>query len=52
VTVRSSVDCLIAACAVRPAFTIVHCDRDYGNIARAVTLAHFDISPLVNRRVR
>jgi predicted nucleic acid-binding protein len=52
VTVRSSVDCLIAACAIRHAFTIVHCDRDYGNIARVVTLAHVDISPLVNRRVR
>jgi predicted nucleic acid-binding protein len=29
-TVRSSVDCLIAACAIRHGLTVLHRDRDYG----------------------
>jgi predicted nucleic acid-binding protein len=33
-TVRSSVDCVIAACALRHDLTIVHRDRDYGAIAK------------------
>lgn len=33
-TIRSSVDCLIAACAVRNGLTILHRDRDYDAIAR------------------
>ena len=33
-TVRSSVDCLIAACALRHDLTIVHRDRDYGALAK------------------
>ena len=44
-TVRSSVDCLIAACALRHGLTVVHCDRDYGAIARVVSLRHVDIRP-------
>lgn len=32
-TVRSSVDCLIAACAIRHGLTVLHRDRDYGTLA-------------------
>lgn len=42
-TVRSSVDCLIAACALRHGLTILHHDRDYPALAR--------ISPLSTRGV-
>lgn len=38
-TVRSSVDCLIAACAIRHGLTILHKDRDYDAIS--------SISPLI-----
>jgi predicted nucleic acid-binding protein len=37
-TVRSSVDCLIAACAIRHGLTVLHWDRDYATLA--------DLSPL------
>lgn len=40
-TVRSGVDCLIAACALRHALTVVHVDRDFDLIAR--------VSPLQQR---
>jgi predicted nucleic acid-binding protein len=40
-TVRSSVDCLIAACALRNDLTVVHHDRDFAALAR--------ISPLRER---
>jgi hypothetical protein len=43
-TVRSGVDCLIAACAIRHSLAVLHCDRDYDTLAR--------ISPLDSRRVR
>jgi predicted nucleic acid-binding protein len=33
VTVRSSVDCLIAACAIRHDVEVLHRDRDYAAIA-------------------
>jgi predicted nucleic acid-binding protein len=33
-TVRSSVDCLIAACALRSSLTVLHCDRDFEAISR------------------
>jgi predicted nucleic acid-binding protein len=52
VTVRSSVDCVIAACAMRHALTVVHCDRDYASIARVVTLPHINVSASLNRRPR
>lgn len=51
-TVRSSVDCLIAACAVRHGLIVVHCDRDYPKLARVVSLSQRDIRPLVTRRRR
>ena len=34
ITVRSSVDCVIAACALRHDLTVVHRDRDYGALAK------------------
>lgn len=42
-TIRSSTDCLIAACAIRHDLTVVHVDRDYDHIAK--------ISPLRSRRI-
>ena len=33
-TVRSSVDCLIAACAIRNDLIVLHQDRDYSALAR------------------
>lgn len=44
VTLRSSVDCLIAASALRHGLTVVHCDRDFGAIARVSGLRHHDLS--------
>jgi hypothetical protein len=37
-TVRSSVDCLIAACAIRHDLEILHRDRDFAAIAQISTL--------------
>jgi len=37
-TVRSGVDCLIAACALRHGLTVVHADRDFDLIARVAPL--------------
>lgn len=42
-TVRSSVDCLIAACAIRHGLTVLHHDRDFDVLAR--------VSPLHAREV-
>lgn len=33
-TVRSSIDCLIAACAIRHGLTVLHTDRDYTSLSR------------------
>lgn len=49
VTVRSSVDCLIAASAQRNGLTVVHCDRDFAAIARVTGLRHLDISTRLPR---
>lgn len=38
ITIRSSVDCLIAACALRHDFEVWHRDRDYPAIARVSRL--------------
>lgn len=43
-TIRSGVDCLIAACAIRHGLTVLHQDRDFDLIAR--------ISSLETRRIR
>jgi predicted nucleic acid-binding protein len=42
-TIRSGVDCLIAACALRHDLDVLHADRDYEAIAR--------VSPLRTRRL-
>ena len=42
-TVRSGIDCLIAACAIRHGLTVLHHDRDFDTLAR--------VSPLSARRV-
>jgi predicted nucleic acid-binding protein len=43
-TIRSGVDCLIAACAIRHGLTVLHHDRDFDVLAR--------VSPLESRRLR
>lgn len=43
-TIRSSVDCLIAASALRHGLTVVHCGRDFEAIARVTGLRHHDLS--------
>lgn len=42
-TLRSSTDCLIGACALRNSLTVLHHDRDFDALAR--------ISPLTVRRI-
>jgi predicted nucleic acid-binding protein len=37
-TIRSSVDCLIAATAIAHRATLLHCDRDFDRIAGVTTL--------------
>ena len=37
-TVRSGVDCLIGACALRSSLTVLHQDRDFDALARVSTL--------------
>ena len=37
-TIRSSVECLIAACALRHRLTVLHHDRDFGFLARVSSL--------------
>ena len=39
-TVRSSADCLIAACALRHDLEVLHHDRDFGALARVSALRH------------
>ena len=38
VTIRSSADCLIAACALRHDLTVVHRDRDFDGLAKTASL--------------
>jgi predicted nucleic acid-binding protein len=37
-TIRSGVDCLIAACAIRNGLRLLHHDRDFGKLSRISTL--------------
>lgn len=37
-TIRSSVDCLISACAIRHDAEVLHMDRDYDSLARIAPL--------------
>ncbi|MDN5862354.1 MAG: PIN domain-containing protein [Salinisphaera sp.] len=39
IAVRSSVDCLIAACALRNGLAVLHQDRDFDGLARIAPLA-------------
>jgi predicted nucleic acid-binding protein len=48
VTLRSSVDCLIAACALRHHLTVLHHDRDFTALARVSMLEAQNV-PLVGR---
>jgi predicted nucleic acid-binding protein len=43
ITIRSGVDCLIAACAIGHGLTVLHHDRDFDRLAR--------IAPLETRRI-
>ena len=43
-TIRSGVDCLIAACAIRHGLPVLHNDRDFDQLAR--------VSALESRRLR
>lgn len=43
-TVRSSVDCLIAASALHHSLTVVHRDRDFASLARVSALNQRDIA--------
>lgn len=45
VTVRSGVDCLIAACALRHQLPVLHFDRDYDALARVSALEARSIRP-------
>ena len=44
-TVRSSVDYLIAVCAVRNDLTLLHHDRDFDELARVAPLRSRDVLP-------
>lgn len=48
-TIRSGVDCLIAACAVRNGLTVLHHDRDFPALAKVVPLEQIDIRPYLFR---
>lgn len=37
-TIRSGVDCLIAACAIRRGLTLLHHDRDFDSLAKVSSL--------------
>jgi len=43
-TVRSGIDCLIAACALRHNLAVVHVDRDFTNLARVSQLDATDLN--------
>jgi predicted nucleic acid-binding protein len=44
-TIRSGVDCLVAACAVRHNLEVLHCDRDFDLLARISPLQARDVTP-------
>lgn len=43
VTIRSSVDCLVAVCALRHDLEVLHRDRDYAQIARFARLRQREV---------
>ena len=48
-TVRSGVECLIAACAIRHHLELLHDDRDYDVLAR---VSHLQVRPLKGKKQR
>lgn len=48
-TIRSSVDCLIATCALLHDVEVLHCDRDFDTIALLAPLRARNISTFVAR---
>ena len=42
-TIRSSVDCLIGACALRHNLTVISHDRDFGALAKVSELRHMAV---------
>lgn len=46
VTVRSSVDCVIAVCAIRNHLTVLHHDRDFDQLARVTPLRAREVTLL------
>jgi len=50
VTVRSSTDCLIAACALRHGLTVVHVDRDFDALAKVASLEQRRLRPRARLR--
>lgn len=42
--IRSSVDCLIAACAIRNGAVVVHRDRDFNHLARTSPLQAINVN--------
>jgi predicted nucleic acid-binding protein len=43
ITVRSGVDCLIAACAIRHGLAVLHADRDFRQLARIAPFDEIDV---------
>jgi predicted nucleic acid-binding protein len=43
-TVRSAVDCLIAACALRHGITVLHRDRDFSQLAKVSALSEKNLA--------
>lgn len=44
-TIRSGVDCLVAACALRNDLQVLHCDRDFDLLARVSPLDARNVHP-------
>ncbi len=51
-TVRSGVDCLIAACAIRHGLTVLHRDRDFVALREGVTTAAAEPPGMTRQRFR
>jgi predicted nucleic acid-binding protein len=45
ITIRSSVDCLIATCGLRHGLEVVHVDRDFAALARVAPLEQRALKP-------
>jgi predicted nucleic acid-binding protein len=45
ITVRGSIDCLIAVCASRHHLRVIHRDRDFAQLASVMPFDQEDISP-------